>query len=222
MTPVSTIDPVDFVGRVKPLLESQDLHGLHQLLRTQWTADQIVSILAIGDADARKVASLALSLVGCRKCVEKVVGQLKDADPMTNEMAEHALWAIWFRCGNQEANAHISEGSRLLGLRDFERAIEHFSAAIKADPTFAEAYNQRAIVKYLTEQFEESIVDCRKATELMPCHFGAWAGMGHCFAHLGKPERAIRCYRRALAINPHLGCLVEAIHVLEAGIESLE
>jgi tetratricopeptide (TPR) repeat protein len=214
VTPAITIDPTEFVDRVKPLLETQDLHGLTQLLRSRWTSEQIVAVLSVGNCEARKVASLALSLVGCRKCVEQVVGQLKDPDAMTNQMAEHALWAIWFRCGNSAANAHIAKGSRALSLRHFDQAEEHFTDAIRADSTFAEAYNQRAIVKYLTEHYEESIVDCRKATELMPCHFGAWAGMGHCFAHLGKLRRAIRCYRKALQINPHLECLTEAIEAL--------
>ena len=116
--------------------------------------------------DARKVASLALSLVGCRKCVEKLVGQLKDPDPMTNEMAEHALWSIWFRCGNTEANSHVAHGCEALSRREFDEAIIYFTNAIEADPVFAEAYNQRAIASYLTDQFRDSIDDCEKATEL--------------------------------------------------------
>ena len=35
----------------------------------------------------------------------------------------------------------------------------------------------------------------------MPFHFGALAGLGHCYAHEGKLVPALRCYEQALAIN---------------------
>jgi len=51
---------------------------------------------------------------------------------------------------------------------------------------------QRAIVHYLSERFDESVEDCHRTVSRMPAHFGAWAGMGHCYAHLGKHVEAIR------------------------------
>ena len=60
--------------------------------------------------------------------------------------------------------------------------------------------------------------DCRRAVEHMPLHFGAWAGMGHCHAHLGRIQEAVECYRRALSINPHLDGIPQAILELEKRI----
>ena len=212
---VVPIHPVDFVERVQPLLEKQDLQGLLALLRSRWSSDQIKGLLAGPDPDARKVACLALGLVGARCCIPSLANQLNDPDPLANEMAEHALWSIWFRCGTPEANCLLTRGAAALDERDFERAERLFTKAINADPSFAEAYNQRAIVHYLQERYEASLADCLQAVERMPCHFGAWAGMGHCHAHLGQIPDAIRCYRKALQINPHLQCLSEAIHEME-------
>ena len=87
------------------------------------------------------------------------------------------------------------------------------------DPDFAEAYNQRAIAKYLQERYEESIRDCRRAVERMPCHFGAWAGMGHCHAHQGRAAEAIEAYERALLINPHLEGIRQAVDELRATLK---
>jgi tetratricopeptide (TPR) repeat protein len=95
-------------------------------------------------------------------------------------------------------------------------ATEHFDRAIAMDCTFAEAYNQRAIVRFLRDQYEESIADCRKTVRLMPSHFGAWAGMGHCFLHLGQMPHALKAYERALAINPHLTGLRETMAEIQA------
>ncbi len=45
----------------------------------------------------------------------------------------------------------------------------------------------------------------------MPCHFGAWAGLGHCHLHRGKIREAFKCYQKALSINPHLDCIRQAV-----------
>jgi tetratricopeptide (TPR) repeat protein len=212
---VEPIDPPAFVEAVKPLLEARDLHGLCTLLRSRWTPRQIADLLACTDCDARKVAALALGLVGGRRCICDLARQLRDVDPVVNEMAEHALWSIWFRLGEPAAHKKLLAGLEHLNERQFDQALADFTQAIQIDPEFAEPYNQRAIVHYLSDRMEQSIRDCRKATELMPEHFGAWAGLGHCFAQLGEPEQAIEAYQRALIINPHLDCVRQAIAQLK-------
>lgn len=211
---VASIDPELFLRLVQPRLESQDLPGLLNLLRSRWSKDQIMGVLASSHEDARKVAALALGLVGTRCCVDALAAQLKHPDPMVNDMAEHALWSIWFRLGTPEANHHLARGTQALTRREFDIAMCHFGKAIEIDPGFAEAYNQRALGAYLQEQYEPAIEDSRQATAHMPCHFAAWAGMGHCQAHLGRRHQAIACYEKALEINPHLSCVKEAVETL--------
>jgi tetratricopeptide (TPR) repeat protein len=210
----SQINPAEFVERVQPLLENQDFQGLLKLLRTSWSSDQIKELLSCKCGDARKVATLALGLVGARCCIPSLADQLQDPDPLANQMAEHALWSIWFRCGSECANTLLTRGAAAMDARDFETAEELFTEAIKADPAFAEAYHQRAIVRCLTERYGESVADCQEVVQRMPCHFGAWAGMGHAHAHLGQLPDAIRCYVKALKINPHLECLGECVKEL--------
>ena len=207
----ATIDPGRFVASVQPLLEAKDLEGLLCHLKTNYPPEQITALLSSPHADARKVAALSLALVGGRCCIDPLAERLKDPDSMTNQMAEHALWSIWFRCGSQSANAELARGTQCLSDRKFDCAFKHFGRAIESDPKFAEAYNQRAIAYYLLEDYENSKRDCAKVVELMPCHFGAWAGMGHCHAHLGEIKDAIRCYEKALSLNPHIECLRQAI-----------
>lgn len=214
MTGPIAINPVDFISRVQPLLETRDLTGLLDLLHNRWTYDQIKELLRSNHCDARKVAMLAISLVGGPCAIPTLVEHLKDKDQCANQMAEHALWSIWFRCGSKEANCLLSRGSKALDQKEFAEAERFFTKAIDADRSFAEAYNQRAIVRYLTERYRESIEDCHKAVERMPCHFGAWAGMGHCYAHIGQSIDAIRCYTKALEINPHWTSAAEAIKAL--------
>lgn len=210
----SIIDASDFVARVQPLLEKQDLTGLLELLHSRWTYDQLKHLLAHSDHDARKVAMLALALVGGPCCIPTLVERLKDPEPCANQMAEHALWSIWFRSGSQKANCLLKRGSAALEQKDFSEAEALLTKAIEADPSFSEAYDQRAIVRYLTERYRDAIDDFKATVDRMPVHFGAWAGMGHCYAHLGQTIEAIRCYRKALDINPHLEGIAETIKEL--------
>jgi tetratricopeptide (TPR) repeat protein len=219
VTAVPPIDAEGFVAAVKPLLEARDLEGLWTLLRHRWRSEQITALLNDRNHDARKVAALALSLVGGQCCVDDLARRLRDPDPMTGEMAEHALWSIWFRLGSEEANHHLGRGAQHIHRMEYEQAIEHFDQAVELSPQFAEAYNQRGIALYLLEQFEASIADCCRAVELMPCHFGAWSGMGHCLAHLGRYREAIAAYDRALVINPRLDCIREAVAELHKKLE---
>jgi tetratricopeptide (TPR) repeat protein len=210
--PSRPIDPHAFVAAVKPRLAANDMDGLLRLIKTSWDADQIVSLLASNSCDARKVAALALSLVGGKCCIPPLVRQLKDPDRMVNEMAEHALWSIWLRGSDDpQANHQVARGSQALDRREFDHALRHFNRAIDLDPAFAEAYNQRAIAHYLQEHYRSSIDDCHRAIEHMPSHFGAWAGLGHCHAHLGDLRDALESYEQALEINPHLSCVREMI-----------
>ena len=56
---------------------------------------------------------------------------------------------------------------------------------------FAEGYNQRAIAYFMLEELSKSIEDCKKTSELNRYHFGALAGMGHCYLKLGDLAAAM-------------------------------
>jgi tetratricopeptide (TPR) repeat protein len=211
------IDPATFIALVQPKLERMDLAGLLELLKSHWKSEQIQQLMGSEHTDAKKVALLAIGLVGHACCLPQLSKHLKDPDPVVHEMTEYAMWSIWFRLGKSpDANHQLARGAQALERKDYEHAIKHFNRALELDPDFAEAYNQRALAAYLLERYEESIEDCRRTVERMPIHFGALAGMGHCHAHLGQPREAIECYRRALAIHPHMECLKEAIPELQA------
>lgn len=199
-----------------------NLQGLSDLVKSRFTEEQLTALFHCDNADARKVAALAFGLIGCKAGMCRLAGLLKDPDPMVNQMAEHAMWTIWFRSGSSDdANRELCRGTKAMNRREFEAAVDHFNRAIDADPTFAEAYNQRAIVRYLQERYEDSIADCTRAVERMPHHFGAWAGMGHCHAHLGRLKQAAACYEKVLTIHPSFGgvrqVLEELCHRLEKG-----
>ncbi|HVS72948.1 MAG TPA: tetratricopeptide repeat protein [Phycisphaerae bacterium] len=203
-SPIAPICPEDFLNSLQPSLAQGRLQEAIQAVRERWSCTQILGLLADKSADVRKVAALALALAGDKSAVGPLAVALHDPDGMVAQVAEHALWSIWFRLGKPRAVQLVKCGNTHMHHGNYECALEKFTHAIQEDPDFAEAYNQRAIAHYLSERFTESIADCRAVLARMPQHFGAMSELGHCYANLGQWREARQCYRLALAIYPRL------------------
>src|SRR5437867_1289050 len=113
----AVIDPSEFIRAIQPLLEHQDLNGLLSLLYSRWNCDQLRTLLHSDHLDAKKVALLAVGLVGTPRSVPELAVELRHPDPMVNEMAEHALWSVWFRSGTPQANHELARGAQAIERR---------------------------------------------------------------------------------------------------------
>jgi tetratricopeptide (TPR) repeat protein len=209
------INPQEFISTLESSLSQGRVEDALHLVRARWTAGQIVTLLQDPSADVRKVAALALSLVGDSGAIAPLAVALHDGDAMVAQVAEHALWSVWFRLGKPRAICLVKCGNNHLHHGNYVCALEKFSQAIQEDPQFAEAYNQRAIAHYLCDRFDESIADCQAALAIVPQHFGAMSGMGHAYAHMGNWREARHCYRLALAIHPRLEGIQTSLEQIE-------
>jgi len=214
-TTATAVDADEFISTLQPSLIQGNVEAALHHVRQRWTAPQIIGLLRDTSADVRKVAALALSLVGDRQAIAPLAVALHDHDPMVSQVAEHALWSVWFRAGKPRSVCLVKCGNHHLHHGNYISALEKFSQAVQDDAQFAEAYNQRAITYYLTERFDESIADCKAALALVPQHFGAMAGMGHSYAHMGQWQQARQCYRLALAIHPRLEGIQASLDQIE-------
>jgi tetratricopeptide (TPR) repeat protein len=83
-------------------------------------------------------------------------------------------------------------------------AADIYDAIIKRDPEFAEGWNRRATLRFMTGDYDGSVADIQKVLALEPRHFGALAGLGMIYMAVDEPEGALRAFEAALAIHPHL------------------
>src|SRR5690349_21394732 len=95
----ATIDPQEFIATVGPSLNIGNIETAIECVRSRWSAHQITELLTYRCPDVRKVAALSLALVGDRHAIQPLAVTLHDSDAMVAEVAEHALWSIWFRMG---------------------------------------------------------------------------------------------------------------------------
>ena len=105
---------------------------------------------------------------------------------------------------NEKLTLLLEEGSNLVNNEKYNQAIDVFSKAINLDPLWAEAWNKRATVLFLSGEFERSQKDIDKVLELEKRHFGALAGQGLVNIHLKNYEKAIESYKKAKEIYPSM------------------
>ena len=218
---VHTIDANEFLEVVRPVLAKGDAAALAQVVQVRWQPRQLCQLLKHAQGDVRRVVAFTLGLVGDNTCEGCLTRALHDNDWRVNEMAEHALWSIWFRSGDPKAAMPFRQGVALLADSAYEPAIRCFHQAFRIDPDFAEAYNQCALAHYFLGRWQASIDAARLAVRRVPVHFGAFAGMGHCYTQLGNLERAVHCYRRALRINPRMPAIARAIDQLSVKLHDI-
>jgi tetratricopeptide (TPR) repeat protein len=146
-----------------------------------------------------------------------LAAMLRDRDETARHLATAAMWSVWFRA---EAPEHCEELRRLSALVgeleiDAESLLADFGKLIERAPTFAEAYNQRAILFFRLGNWHHAIAACSKTLRLNPCHFGAASGLAQCYLKQKKVRLALRAYRRAHQLNPNLAEVQQVIRSLE-------
>lgn len=137
------------------------------------------------------------------KEIEVLLEALKDPDEDVRSDATQALWQIWF---NQKGVAGLQTLQRAQVLLESGEAVQAeavLSELIEKLPDFAEAWNRRAVLYFVQQQYRKAIADCQKVIELNPIHFGALHGLGLSYAALGEYRDAIAAFRQALEIQPY-------------------
>lgn len=148
--------------------------------------------------------------------------RLKTAEAGEASRIEREIWLEWSKSGSPALDLLLQRGQDAMTLGDYPAAIEHFTAIIDHDPTFAEAWNARATAFYMSGAFGPSLGDIAQVLTLNPRHFGALSGLGMILEETDKPEKALAAYRAALAIHPHLQDATEAVERLEKAAEGQE
>lgn len=104
-------------------------------------------------------------------------------------------------------------------LDRLDEAFQAYDRAIEADPSFADAYNNRANVYVKFGQHWKAEDDYKKAVKLDPKFASAFNNLGALLYDHERYEEALECYRKAFIINPKQAetCSNLAMAVKEAG-----
>lgn len=144
---------------------------------------------------------------------------LATPDDAEAQVLESLIWSIWLEAHDDELDRLMRRGTRDMQVGDLDAALGSFSTVIELAPGYAEGWNKRATVLYMTGRYEESIADCMEVLAREPRHFGALSGLGLIHEARGEPEEALAWFRRALEQNPHMPMIARRVEQLSLEVE---
>jgi tetratricopeptide (TPR) repeat protein len=101
------------------------------------------------------------------------------------------------------ARAYYYRGSAYREKKLFEPAIEDFGESIKLDPSFVDAYGDRAITLTAAGRLMDAIPDFTRVIEMDPKSAYAFYDRGLCYEFLGLEDLAIDDFSSAIALAPN-------------------
>ena len=126
---------------------------------------------------------------------------------------------LWSHSGSDSMDLLLRRGREALKAGEHKRALQHFSALTDHAPEFAEGWNARATTWFLLEEWGMALADIERTLELEPRHYGALTGLAVILERIDRPEDALRAWRQALAVHPHLERAVKAVERLSVEVE---
>ena len=137
--------------------------------------------------------------------LSKLIEQIRAAP---NESAARPIsgqmWELWLMAPDEAAQEVLDRGMRQRSSYDFAGSVASFDRLVAYCPDYAEGYNQRAFSYFLTENFENALVELDAALRLSPEHVGAQSGRALTLMNLGRIEEARTQMQEALENNPWL------------------
>ena len=153
--------------------------------------------------------------------LDNLFAELKNTkDILSAQLIENEIWEIWSIHPSDDRRGFrltelLIQGTRLMNMRKLNKAYELFTKVITVESDWAEAWNKRATVLYLMEQYESSLADIEITLVLEPRHFGALSGQALNYIELNLYEKAIESYKAAQKIYPLLDSAKKMIPELQ-------
>ena len=153
--------------------------------------------------------------------LNKLFSQLKNSKNLLSaQIVEKKIWEIWLIHPSDDRRGFrltelLTQGSRLMNIGELGKAYQLFTKIIVAEPDWSEAWNQRATVLYLMNQYQSSLDDIKITLTLEPRHFGALSGQALNYIELKQYEKAIQSYKAAQKIYPLLDSAKKKIPELQ-------
>jgi tetratricopeptide (TPR) repeat protein len=137
------------------------------------------------------------------------------SDDEDAKATESKIWAAWSQSDSITADLLLNQAQAAMGVGDNRASLAILNQIIATYPSFAEAWNKRATLKFMIGRYDESLADIEKVLDLEPRHFGALSGRGMIYASQKKWSDALTAYKSALAVNPHMESVKSAIQLIE-------
>jgi tetratricopeptide (TPR) repeat protein len=135
--------------------------------------------------------------------LDALFAQLHDA--RNPEAAKHLALSVerlWLQSSSDTANLLMQRATASMKVQQYPLALSLLDKLVAWEPDWAEAWNQRATVKFIIGDSDGAMADIDQVLKLEPRHFGALTGMGMILQREGFDKRALEVFNQALVIYP--------------------
>lgn len=136
--------------------------------------------------------------------LQQLFAELQNADEpeRANEIALK-IWNRWMSgSGDAATDEQMERGVYFMQTGNLPLAENIFSNIIETHPDYAEAWNKRATVRFLRNNWTGSANDIAEVLAIEPKHFGALSGLAMIRLHQGEYSTALSIYEKVLEIHP--------------------
>jgi Tfp pilus assembly protein PilF len=123
---------------------------------------------------------------------------------------------------NKKAEEFFEQGRKFSSAENADQAIDSYSKAIKIDPKFVKAYNNRGIAYVWKKKYDLSIADFNKAIKLDPKNGKAYHNRAIVYSYQGETDKARQDIEKAqslgIAVDPDF---IKRIQALPSTPESI-
>ena len=107
-------------------------------------------------------------------------------------------FAGYGQTNDKKAGEYYHIGNDKVSRKDYTGAIAGFSEAIKRDPGFIQAYENRGVAKFYLKDFTGAIADFTKALEINPDDYSTYSRRGWAKYNLQDYEGAVADFTKAI------------------------
>ena len=117
------------------------------------------------------------------------------------------------------ANLLMTRVRTAVEQKDTDLALELLDKIIVIKPDYVEAWNRRATIYFMKNDYGKSLADIREVLKREPRHFGALSGLGLILQEMGDDRRALDVYRRTLELHPKIERIPDLVKTLREKVE---
>lgn len=126
---------------------------------------------------------------------------------------------IWAKSGSDTADLLMSRVDIALQARQYNVALDIVDSVIALEPKWADAWNKRATILFLQNDFDGSMRDIRQVLALEPRHYMAIGGISLIYQGMDNKKLALKAARQALEIYPFMSGIKDYIDTNARAVE---
>jgi tetratricopeptide (TPR) repeat protein len=162
-------------------------------------AEQLKQDLQLKKALAPKPAPEALR----KQMLDALFVRLRNASGIDDaQKIAGTIERLWLHSHSDTANLLMQRATAQVRAQRFELALSLLDKLVVLEPDWAEAWNQRATIRFLTGDKDGAMADIGRVMKLEPRHFGALAGMGMILQGAGLDKDALVVFNKVLSLYP--------------------